>query len=126
MKITEELLCEMEKKDTNFGDGIIMPDGDYRTLEKGHLQMLMDLLPESDNDIWKMIPDDDSPLFWMVEKTGCVLTDYNNTLGMEMTPAQKAVFDALVQHKFITSEYCDLTKQREMVRRKRMEKEEAL
>lgn len=119
MKITDEFLSEVGEKQENFSDGIIMPDGDYRLLREGHLQTLMDLLPEPDNEIWKMIPDDDSPLFWMVEKTGCVLTDYNNTLGMQMTPEQKEVFDALVRHKIITPEYFDLTKQREMVRKKR-------
>lgn len=123
MKITEELLSEIGEKTENFSDGIIMPDGDYRLLEKGHLQTLMDLLPESDNEIWKMIPDDDSALFWMVEKTGCVLTDYNNTIGMKMTAAQKEVFDALVRHNIITPEYFDLTKQREMARKKAEEKQ---
>ena len=29
MKLTEELLKEMEKKKELYGDGIIMPDGDY-------------------------------------------------------------------------------------------------
>lgn len=125
MKITETFLSEIGEKKANFSDGIILPDGDYRLLEeKGHLQMLMDLLPESDNEIWKMIPDDDSALFWMVERTSCVLTDYNNTIGMHMTPEQREVFDALVRHNIITSEYCDLTKQREMVRNRRLAKAE--
>lgn len=118
MRITDAFLREVGEKQTNFSDGIIMPDGDYRLIEEGHLQTLMNLLPESDNEIWKMIPEYDSPLFWMVEKTGCVLTDYNNSIGMHMTPAQKEVFDALVRHNIITPEYFDLTKQREMVRKK--------
>lgn len=116
MKITDALLLEAEKKKENFADGVIMPDGDYILLKNGHLQTLMDLLPESDNDIWKMIPPDDSPLFWLVEKTGCVLTDFNNSIGMKMTPAQKNVFDMLVRHHIITSSYHDLTKQRKMAR----------
>ena len=59
-----------------------------------------------------MIPENDSALFWMIEKTGCVLTDYNSTVGMAMTPAQKTVFDGLVKHGIISAEYYDITKQR--------------
>ena len=63
-----------------------MPDGDYRLIQDGHLKTLMSLLPYTENEIWKMIPDDDSALFWLVEKTSCVLTDVNSTIGMKMTP----------------------------------------
>ena len=35
MKLTEELLKEMEKKKELYGDGIIMPDGDYRLIQDG-------------------------------------------------------------------------------------------
>ena len=69
MKLTEELLKEMEKKKELYGDGIIMPDGDYRLIQDGHLKTLMALLPYTENEIWKMIPEDDSALFWLVEKT---------------------------------------------------------
>lgn len=86
MKLTEELLQKMEQKKELYGDGIIMPDGDYRLIQDGHLKTLMSLLPYSENEIWKMIPDDDSALFWLVEKTNCVLTDVNSTIGMKMTP----------------------------------------
>ena len=79
MKITEELLNEMKIKDENFSDGLIKPDGDYVRIPRGHLHGMMELLPWTENEIWKMIPDDDSPLFWLIEKTGCVLTDYNNS-----------------------------------------------
>lgn len=116
MKVTEEVLQNAEKIQ-NFSDGVIMPDGDYRLIgENGHLQTLMALLPYSEKEIWKMIPENDSALFWLIEKTGCVLTDYNSTVGMAMTPEQKEVFDALVKHGFISEEYFDITKQREKVR----------
>ena len=116
MKVTEEVLQNAEKIQ-NFSDGVIMPDGDYRLIgENGHLQTLMALLPYSEKEIWKMIPENDSALFWLIEKTGGVLTDYNSTVGMAMTPEQKEVFDALVKHGFISEEYFDITKQREKVR----------
>ena len=113
MKLTEELLLKAGQI-PNFSDGVILPDGDYRLIEeKGHLQTLMALLPYPEKEIWKMIPENDSPLFWMIEKTGCVLTDYNSTVGMTMAPAQKEVFDALVKHEIISPEDFDITRQRE-------------
>lgn len=119
VKITEELLHEVKDREENFSDGVILPDGDYRLIGKGgHLKTLMGMLPYSEKEIWKMVPEDDSVLFWLIEKTGCVLTDYNSTVGMTMTAAQKEVFDALVHHGFITEDYYDLTKQREKMRKR--------
>ncbi len=113
MKLTEELLNIMEQKKELYGDGIIMPDGDYRLIQDGHLKTLMSLLPYTENELWKMIPEDDSALFWLVEKTGCVLTDVNSTIGMKMTPEQQNTFEALSCRGIISGEYYDLTKQRE-------------
>lgn len=124
MRVTEELIKEMKEKDENFSDGLILPNGDYHRIYKGgHLHGMMELLPWTEDDIWKMIPDDDSPLFWLVEKTGCVLTDYNNSIGMEMTPAQRQVFDLMRKYDILTDDYYDLTRQREKVRKERMSKE---
>ena len=60
----------------------------------------------------------------MKEKTGCVLADYNNSIGMKMTPAQQQVFDAMRKHGFLTDDYYDLTRQREKVRKEREQKEQ--
>ena len=43
MKLTEELLKEMEKKKELYGDGIIMPDVDNRQIQDGHLKTHMAL-----------------------------------------------------------------------------------
>ena len=116
MKVTEELLQTADQIQ-NFSDGIIMPDGDYRLIEEnGHLQPMMALLPYPEKEIWKMIPEKDSAQFWMIERTGCVLTDYNSTVGMAMTPVQNEVFDALVKLVIISPEYFDITKQRQKMR----------
>ena len=119
MKITEELLEKMKVEDENFSDGLILPDGDYIRIPKGHLHGMMALLPWTEDEIWKMIPENDSPLFWLIEKTGCVLTDYSNSIGMKMTVAQQKVFDAMRKHGILTDDYYDLTKQREKARKER-------
>ena len=116
MKVTEELLQKADQIQ-NFSDGIIMPDGDYRLIQDGgHMEALMGLLPYTSDEIFKMVPQDDSPLFWLIEKTGCVLTDYNSTVGMAMTQSQKEVFDALVARGIISPEYFDITRQRQKMR----------
>lgn len=51
MKLTEKLLQKMEQKKELYGDGIIMPDGDYRLIQDGHLKTLMSLLPYTENEI---------------------------------------------------------------------------
>ena len=93
MKITEELLNEMKIKDENFSDGLIKPDGDYVRIPRGHLHGMMELLPWTENEIWKM------------------------------TPAQQTVFDMMRKHGVLTDDYYDLTKQREKVREAREQKE---
>lgn len=55
MKITEELLEKMKVEDENFSDGLILPDGDYIRILKGHLHGMMALLPWTEDEIWKMI-----------------------------------------------------------------------
>ena len=76
----------------------------------------MALLPYTENEFWKIIPEDDSALFWLVEKTGCVLTDVNSTIGMKMTPAQQKTYEALSSRGIVSNEYYDLTRQREKAR----------
>ena len=102
----------MKIKDENFSDGLIKPDGDYVRIPRGHLHGMMELLPWTENEIWKMIPDDDSPLFWLIEHTGCVITDENSTVGMKMTPAQERTYRALTEHGVIADKYYDLTEER--------------
>lgn len=72
MKITEELLNEMKIKDENFSDGLIKPDGDYvripGTSSWNDGIASMDRERNLEND-----PDDDSPLFWLIEKQDAFL-----------------------------------------------------
>ena len=44
-----------------------------------------------------------------------IVTDYNSSVGMDMTPQQEKVFQALADHGFISHEYFNLTKQRQKV-----------
>lgn len=112
MRLTEELLVEMENNKILYSDGFIKPDGEYLLIKGSHLHSLMTLLPDTEQEIWKMIPDDDSALFWLIEKTQCVITDYNSSVGMKKTPEQEEVFSALVSHHIITDKYFDISEER--------------
>lgn len=117
MKLEEQLLPKMKADPVKYSDGIIKPDGDYILLEQGHLHTLMNLLPGPEGEIWDQIPQNDSPLFWMIEQTGCVITDYNSSVGMTMTPEQEKSFRFLVQNGIITDKYFDITSERQRRRR---------
>lgn len=112
MKPDKHLLPLMKADPVRYSDGIIKPDGDYILIEQGHLHTLMSLLPCSEPEVWEKIPPDDSPLFWLIEQTGCVITDYNSSVGMTMTPCQKASFEFLVQNGIISEKYYDITNER--------------
>ena len=112
MKMTEEVLKEIELNPDKYSDGVITPDGEYTLITEGHLKSLMALLPYSEKEIWKMVPEGDSALFWLIEQTGCVITDYNSSVGMVMTPEQEKTFQYLVEYKAITDSYFDISKRR--------------
>ena len=112
MILHDDLLPQIKANALEYSDGIIKPDGDYILVHQGHLHTLMGLLPYTEHEIWDMIPKDDAPLFWLIEHTGCVITDYNSTVGMKMTPEQEKAFQFLVRHSIITDKYFDITNER--------------
>ncbi len=112
MVIDERFLSGLGEERTKYASGVILPDGSYRLTETGHLHALMELLPLTVNEIWEKIPKDDSPLFWLIEHTGCVITDENSTVGMKMTPEQEVTYRRLVAYNVIADKYFDLTEER--------------
>ncbi len=101
-----------EKKDLGeYAAGIILPDGEY-ILTENHLQSLIELADKSKDEIWDMIPKEDSPLFWMIAYTGCVITDREACVGMTMNEAQEKTYQALVAGGLVSQRYFDITNER--------------
>lgn len=96
----------------NYKEGVILPDGSYLPMKEGHLHTLIDVCGIPEDELWKRIPKDDSPLFWLIAYTGCVITDLNSSVGLKMTEAQKRTFDRLVADGIITDKYYDITGER--------------
>ena len=111
----------MESAD--FKEGVILPDGGYLPMKEGHLHTLMNVTGIPEAKLWEMIPKDDSPLFWLIAYTGCVITDLNSSVGMKMTEAQRATYDSLVTRGIITDKYYDITEERK--KRAELEKQRA-
>lgn len=112
MTVDEDFFAKAEKSRKNYASGIIMPDGGYELTKTGHLAMLLELMPMPKEQVWEQIPKNDSPLFWLIEHTGCVITDENSTVGLKMTAAQQQTYRALVEHGIIADKFFDLTKER--------------
>lgn len=112
MTVDETFFANVGKDGKNYAAGVILPDGSYELIKEGHLHLLMDLMPMPKEKVWELIPKEDSPLFWLIEHTGCVITDENSTLGLSMTPAQERTYKALAEHGVIADKYVDLTEQR--------------
>lgn len=116
MTVDETFFANVGKDGKNYAAGVILPDGSYEIAGEGHLQMLLELMDMPKEKVWELIPKEDSPLFWLIEHTGCVITDENSTVGMVMTPAQERTYRALTEHGVIADKYVDLTEERRRAR----------
>lgn len=112
MTVDETFFDNIGKDGKDYSAGVILPDGSYELTKTGHLHMLLDLMPMPKEQVWELIPREDSPLFWLIEHTGCVITDENSTVGLVMTPAQERTYKELVNHGVIADKYFDLTEER--------------
>lgn len=111
MTVDDRFFEEVEREGKDYSAGVILPDGEYLPTDN-HLHTLFELTPLPQEQLWDMIPKDDSPLFWMIAYTGCVITDYNSTVGMVMTEAQEKTYRALVAHGLLLDKYYDITNER--------------
>ncbi len=117
MVVNEAFFENAGKDGKNYAAGVILPDGTYQLTKAGHLHLLLELMGMPAEQVWERIPREDSPLFWLIEHTGCVITDENSTVGMAMTPEQERTYRALVDHGLIADKYFDLTNERKKAAR---------
>ena len=112
MVVDRTFFAKLKEHGKKYASGIILPDGSYELTKTRHLDMLLEQMPLPREKVWEQIPKQDSPLFWLIEHTGCVITDENSTVGMKMTPAQERTYRALTEHGVIVDKYYDLTEER--------------
>lgn len=104
-------IAQENKESGEYSAGVILPDGEY-ILTENHLQTLMELVDKPKEEVWEMIPKEDSPLFWMIDYTGCVITDRESCVGLTMNEAQQKTYHALVSHGVLTDKFYDITNER--------------
>lgn len=112
MIVDEKMFEKIKKEGEDYSAGVILPDGSYVLAAGSHLHALLTVTKMTESQVWDMIPKEDSALFWLIAYTGCVITDYNSSVGMVMTPAQKRTYRALVSHGIIADKYYDISNER--------------
>lgn len=111
MVVDDNFFEKIEQEGGDYSAGIILPDGEY-ILTDSHLRTLIGLVDMPEEQVWDMIPKDDSALFWLIAYTGCVITDYHSSVGTTMTKAQARTYQALVDHGILNDKYYDITNER--------------
>lgn len=112
MILTEELFSQMKESGKDYSGGVIKPDGEYILTTDGHLKTLMNQMNLTEAELFHQVPENDSAMFWLIEHTGCVTTDFYSSVGMEMTPQQQKTYRALVEHGIIDDKYYDISASR--------------
>jgi hypothetical protein len=112
MTLDENFFNQMEENPGNYAAGVILPNGQYILTKDGHLHTLLHLTKMPESEVWEMIPKTDSPLFWLIDYTGCVITDDYSSVGEEMTEPQEETYRALVEHGVIQDKYYNISRER--------------
>ncbi len=115
MIVDDDFFINMDNTIGDYASGVILPDGSYILTKEGHLRTLFVIADLPEDKLWEMIPKDDSPLFFMIAYTNCVITDNNSTVGMKMTKEQERTYKLLVSHGVIEDKYFDITNERKKV-----------
>ncbi len=99
MKINQ-FLQFYETKPKGYCPCIIDPQGDILECPHGHLEALFNL--DEGHNMLGEIPDNVSPLFYMLQKTGAVAVDYEAQIySGTLTDSQQAVLKELSRLEFI-------------------------
>lgn len=99
MKI-EQFVAQYHPGLSHYCTAVIDRDGDIEACQVSHLKTMMEMY--GDPDILSKIPEDNSPLFWLLNRLHCVLVDYENQLySGELTGAQEQALEALATHGLI-------------------------
>lgn len=110
--VDEDYLRNIDDKKPDYSSGVILPDGSYMLLKGSHLQTLFLIAGKPEKEIWEMIPSSDSPLFFMIAYTHCVITDKNSTVGLTMNEAQEESYRLLVKAGVIEDKFFNITNER--------------
>lgn len=111
MRLTESIIKRMEKEYINYCEGIITPDGDFRIARYGHINELILVTGETNDEIYAKMPVTAGPLSWLCMYTNCVIVNYDNSFCSEnITREQKKAYRLLVEHRIIKDNLITITR----------------
>lgn len=91
---------------TTMCAALLYPNGDIEECKFGHLKAMIADVGEY---AWDLIPQEESPLFFMTAYTGVVLIDYENQIYSEqLTKEQEAALDAMYAEGVLVRHLCDI------------------
>lgn len=108
-----EDIKKMKEDPYAYEDMIIKPDGEIINANYGHVNALEKIVGIPRELLYKIIAEQDNPQFWLLEKTGCMSVSHRAAFGMNQTKEQKEAYDILVKNKIVSSNYYDITIERE-------------
>ena len=81
-----------------YCEAIMLPNGDIEYAVNGHTNHLISLCGKSKQEINTMMPDNASPLHWLVCYTKCISIWYNFFIYNTITDEQRKAIQTLVNH----------------------------
>lgn len=117
MRVTNpEDIKKLKADPYTYEDLIIMPDGEIINANYGHVNALERIFGVPRDLLYVLIDERDNPQFWLLEKTGCMSVSKRAAFGMNRTNVQKEVYEELVRNHIVSSNYYDITEEREIAK----------
>lgn len=85
----------------NYCEAIIYVDGDITWAVPSHVNALSKIIGLSQEELNSKIPITESPIHWLIEKTGCISIWYDSWIYYEINEAQRHTLKKLYNSKII-------------------------
>lgn len=113
MDIKDAKTIRMIKMDTDkYVDLIVSPEGEVINAGWGHVNALRRIMGITEDELCNMVAIEDSPIMWLIEKTGYMTISKKYSFSMAITDKQKEAYDILVHEKIISDNLIDISNER--------------
>ena len=100
MDIKDAKTIRMIKMDPDkYVDLIVSPEGEVINAGWGHVIALRRIMGITEDELCNMVAIEDSPIMWLIEKTGYMTISKKYSFSMAITDKQKEAYDILVHEK---------------------------
>lgn len=92
---TEAFVKEHRKKSPYWFEGIVDSEGEVEVSTTAHLASLIQKYGKTEDAVWAEMPVSAAPIYWLMERTGCIPL-YENGFLSPMPPQRITAEQALV------------------------------